>query len=82
MKIETYGFEQIRPKWVKWYTRGFTGIKILGAKFLGVSIYYNHVVVDIKTLRSNPSVGVWLYVFFYIIHIELKDPWKNERMDK
>jgi hypothetical protein len=78
MKVEFYGFESGFPRWERWYTRGYTGIKVLGKRFLGISIYYNLVVVDIKTFRSKPSVGIWLYIFFYNIHIEIKDCWKDE----
>jgi len=81
MKIEKYGFINKKSPFVKWYAN-FTGIKVFGIKFIGFSIYNNYVVVDIKTLKAKPSIGVWFYIFFYVIYVEIKDPWKGTKYDR
>jgi hypothetical protein len=76
MKVEYYGLNK-KSKFKKWYAE-FTGIKVFGRKFLGFSIYSNKVVIQLKPeIISKPSVGIWLILFFYEIHVEFKDPWKG-----
>lgn len=76
MKVELYGFDKIL-KFKKWY-KGFTGITIFNRRFLGFSIFNDKVVVNLHPIKSKTSSGIWLYIFFYNICIEFKDPWKNE----
>ncbi len=74
MKVEFYGFER-KLQHKKWYT-GYVGIKVFNDRFLGFSIYHDQVVIDIDNLKSKPSIGIWLFIFFYTICIDIKDPWK------
>jgi hypothetical protein len=76
--ITFYGFEK-RIKQTKWYT-GFCGIKLFSKRFIGFSIHHDRVVVKLKpNIIAKPSIGIWFYIFFYNIHVQFKDPWKNVR---
>jgi ABC-type microcin C transport system permease subunit YejB len=75
MKFELYGFEKFRKQ--QWY-KGYNGIMLFGKRILGFSIFNNRVVVQLKpNIISKPSIGIWIYIFFYNICIEFKDPWKG-----
>jgi len=78
MNIETYNLIWKRP-WYRWY-KGYFGLTVFGTKLLGFSIINEKVVVQLKPeIKSNPSVGIWLYLVFWEVYIQIKDPWKNER---
>jgi len=81
MKIEFYGFNT-KSRFRKWYT-DFTGVILFGRRFLGFSIYNRQVVIQLKPeIISKPSTGIWLAIFFYDIHIELKNPWKGTKYEE
>jgi hypothetical protein len=78
MKIELHGFEKFKNNKIsKWY-KGFVGIMLFGKRFFGFSIYNEKVIIQLKpVIISQPSTGIWLYIFFYTICIEFKNPWKG-----
>lgn len=77
MNIESYSLTWRKPIY-RWY-KGYCGLTIFGIKLLGFSITNEKVMVQLKPeIRSKPSVGVWLYLVFWEIYIQIKDPWKDE----
>lgn len=81
MKVEFYGFERLKYFHKLWYL-GFTGIKIFGKRFIGFTIKNDRVVIQMQPkIISKPSVGVWIYILFYNIYVEFKNPWKGTKYE-
>jgi hypothetical protein len=78
MNIVFYGFTRIKKHFRNWYS-GYTGIMLFGKRFIGFSVHNSEVIIKIDPkFISKPDVGVWIYIFFYSILIEIKNPYKNQ----